>query len=331
MCSQNVRVKNKCLRQLYAYHIDSDDDNDEILHKLSAFAISTQRWKNWNRNNDYFNNIMNSVEQNESLIAHQKEKQTAANHVFECVTEFYKSKNFETIGYCNLLNKQNYWFWRRHFVSISTDGNADSNVNLYKPRPENELYDDFPTSFEDPEWYIYQEIYDGQHIADVGADDSDDDDSEDDSDDDDSELHVAEEEIHVDFDVSAGSSSDNIFDEEKEIDKNDSITEQHIPGDVVPDDDESDDDDDYDVDPAFQDLQSLVVKCKCRHQLKLFTTENAAKSMEYTPEEFICDKCEKSVIISANAFIFHCTRNTRQHSEGYDLCTDCAREEKEKN
>ena len=132
---------------------------------MYKYGIPFRVARNWLRNNRIYK-IISEDEKINLLDEHSETQHLHSNiseSIFECMQNFYRSKHYDKLAYIELLDDQNYWWWRQHFTELN---NLDD-------RPEID-------SNKDPLWWKQQVIFPGDD--DYAYRRWDDDDDDDDSD-----------------------------------------------------------------------------------------------------------------------------------------------------
>ena len=153
---------------MYPYHNDEDCDQDYVYQSLSNYGVCKSRWKRWNFDSNLVYDNLLSVDEQKKLVDDYTKKQEIDNPVnlFECVSQFYKSKWYKTrFKYNKILNEQNYWFWRRHFLQYTPVlADDEKKQNAYSIRIPIRHPSGVIDSTEDPQWWKYQIIDDGEYL-----------------------------------------------------------------------------------------------------------------------------------------------------------------------
>ena len=218
---QNKRIKLKCLKELYPYHQDVDCVDDDVYEPLSYYGVTKERWKNWHRSPHFdYNDILN-VDEIKKLVSDYTKKKQMKNPVnlFDSVCSFYKSESFKShINYSKLLNQQNYWFWRQHFIEETPIPDDEENSNdpySVKLRHRHAILD----SNENPQWWKYQVILSTGNYLFPATNDEVEEEEEDKVDDDDDDSPINN--IFFNFDSSSSVEDQQRQQEQQNINNND--------------------------------------------------------------------------------------------------------------
>ena len=178
--------------------MDKDSCKTDQLAELSNFGVSWQTWKNWTYiQNDRDYPILSSLEKNELIKNYEENKRK--NQIFSsmtCIQNFYKSDTYRNrINYIDMLNTNNYWFWREHFYKIFSydymyrDEDRSNENGRWWRRQLNEEHQLYYSDSDDDDLDELEPTFASLHPDLEGNDDEeedDDDDDDDEEDDDDS-------------------------------------------------------------------------------------------------------------------------------------------------
>ena len=146
--TKHKRVQQNCIRALYTSGIKPCNTRQipSINQHLYKFGIPFRIARNWLRNNRIYK-IISEHEKIDLLEEHSQTQHLNSNisqSIFECMQSFYRSKYYDKLAYIQLLDDQNYWWWRQHFTEIHRD--IDDEIILRV------------NSNEDPLWWQQQVI-----------------------------------------------------------------------------------------------------------------------------------------------------------------------------